>query len=856
VWAVRLHAGASRHMLALQPGMAAAVALAAKTGVGGKNDKAAKDGDEAGDLMSPAELRGALKKADTRGKPSSCVVGLTRDKRAVILVDHLPKPRKLLASAKAQGQAAGLDLDLASLRFGRMSVSGKQVDITVNKAVAPALELKLRPVMRAAAHPAFTINADPAIEDEPEDGADRDGAGAVPGRAGPGTPGPGPSPGLAVPAAAAAASVNGSGAIENGTAAPRSPLAGMVPPDLARGVQAAVAADPSRKPALARLLAQVRAGVESGDPHAAEAEIAALRQALDAAPPLPGEERTAQGRAAGAGQAASAPATPAEGPRLMQADATLADLARAWDAEQAKAAPGGLARQGGPKAPAPPASKRATAPAPFSGGEGLLSGQSDRTAGLAWPGLPGDDGGLGGAGLATPVFQGHGNRPVPPAGRAPALQAPGQAPAPLGRGGSVPSAGRAPPPQASSPLPPGLVPEVQGPSPLPGGRTVAREGLRAGGRAAGRFLVTKPNPYLMVAGVVLLVAMELMPRADEGGGEATVTLRQHGAGGQPGREVATLHMDQTGALRAEPGGRGAVLGQMDPAGRITLTPAGEAYLAERAKGVQAPPAPGGFPGGAHDAMGNWTGPGAPGEGSPQPAAPGPADAGAASPPSSLDPRQSKTVPPGTAGAAQPSPAPSALPQASAGGNTGRLPPEPPQRVRQDGECDEDENMGPTSTKRRLPSPKTGTWKNADGSPGGPGNSQWFSNNQDVQAVTGGRGVPFINGRPDFTPWARMSINLPYGDLTGRNKLDFPKVYEAMSRADPNKFPTPRDAERYADQHNLTPHHALDTCMQLVPEDLNALVPHIGSASDMRANPPAVRNQPPNAEGQTSQGDQP
>ncbi len=644
MWAVRLHAGASRHMLALQPGMAAAVALAAKTGVGGKNDKAAKDGDEAGDLMSPAELRGALKKADTRGKPSSCVVGLTRDKRAVILVDHLPKPRKLLASAKAQGQAAGLDLDLASLRFGRMSVSGKQVDITVNKAVAPALELKLRPVMRAAAHPAFTINADPAIEDEPEDGADRDGAGAVPGRAGPGTPGPGPSPGLAVPAAAAAASVNGSGAIENGTAAPRSPLAGMVPPDLARGVQAAVAADPSRKPALARLLAQVRAGVESGDPHAAEAEIAALRQALDAAPPLPGEERTAQGRAAGAGQAASAPATPAEGPRLMQADATLADLARAWDAEQAKAAPGGLARQGGPKAPAPPASKRATAPAPFSGGEGLLSGQSDRTAGLAWPGLPGDDGGLGGAGLATPVFQGHGNRPVPPAGRAPALQAPGQAPAPLGRGGSVPSAGRAPPPQASSPLPPGLVPEVQGPSPLPGGRTVAREGLRAGGRAAGRFLVTKPNPYLMVAGVVLLVAMELMPRADEGGGEATVTLRQHGAGGQPGREVATLHMDQTGALRAEPGGRGAVLGQMDPAGRITLTPAGEAYLAERAKGVQAPPAPGGFPGGAHDAMGNWTGPGAPGEGSPQPAAPGPADA--AAPPRPGTPRLPQEPAPG------------------------------------------------------------------------------------------------------------------------------------------------------------------------------------------------------------------
>ena len=248
--------------------------------------KAAKDdaGEGGGCLMPPADLRAALKKADTRGKPSSCVVGLTRDKQAVVLVDHLPKPRKLLAQVKAQGQASGLDLDVPSLRFGRVSVSGKQVDITVNKAVAPALELKLKPVMRAAGHPAFTINADPAIEDEPEDGAQ-----GSEGKTGQEAPGQAPATGTAAATPASAASgpaapaavalAHGTGVVES-VGASRAPLIGMVPPDLARGVQAAVAADPSRKPALARLLAGVRAGVESGDPGAAEAGLAALRQAV------------------------------------------------------------------------------------------------------------------------------------------------------------------------------------------------------------------------------------------------------------------------------------------------------------------------------------------------------------------------------------------------------------------------------------------------------------------------------------------------------------------------------------------------------------------------------------------------
>jgi len=418
-----------------KPGVAAAVALAAKKGGSGGDGKAAKDdaGEAGGGLMPPAELRAALKKADTRGRPSSCVVGFTRDKRAVILVDHLPKPRKLLAQVKAQGQAAGLDLDVPSLRFGRVSVSGRQVDITVNKAVAPALELKLKPVMRGAGHPVFTINADPDIEDEPEDGADQDSAGAVPAHPVPGqvqNPGmpsaasPSPTPGPAAPAAAAAAPADGNKAAGNeavgdGAAAPRASLLGVVPPDLVRGIQVAVAADPSRKPALARLLAGVRAGVDTGDSRTAEAGITALRQAVDGpAPQSAKEDRTARGQAAGAGQVASASAALAEGPRPMQADAKLADLARAWDAEQAKTGQGSAALQGGPKAPAPPASKRGTAPALTGEGEDLMMPALSRT-----PWAPPE------AQPAPPAESLPAPRPLPgPIGTSPGVRPPGTVP--------------------------------------------------------------------------------------------------------------------------------------------------------------------------------------------------------------------------------------------------------------------------------------------------------------------------------------------------------------------------------------------------------------------------------------------
>jgi len=135
---------------------------------------AAKGGeDEPPGLMLPADLRAALKRSGR--KPASCVVGLTKERQAVILLHRLKRPRKLLGEAKA----AGLVLDLASLRFGRVSVSGgsdsAQAGFVVNKPVPPAVQQAMRAPMRAAGHPRFTVSADPSLEDDADDGADEDG---------------------------------------------------------------------------------------------------------------------------------------------------------------------------------------------------------------------------------------------------------------------------------------------------------------------------------------------------------------------------------------------------------------------------------------------------------------------------------------------------------------------------------------------------------------------------------------------------------------------------------------------------------------------------------------------------------
>ena len=163
--------------------------------------------------------------------------------------------------------------------------------------------------------------------------------------------------------------------------------------------------------------------------------------------------------------------------------------------------------------------------------------------------------------------------------------------------------------------------------------------------------------------------------------------------------------------------------------------------------------------------------------------------------------------------------------ADAGGAGAKLPPGGAGQVRSDGECDEDGNVGPSSLKPRVPS-KDGSWT------GEPGNSGWQSSLPEAAAATGGKPIPYVNGRPDFTQWASMSVNLPAGALTGYYYADLSAAQKHLAGTGKPEFQSVAALKEYLEANDLTMHHATDTCVQIVPKAINE-VPHIGSAADVK-----------------------
>ncbi|MEC1668455.1 T7SS effector LXG polymorphic toxin [Bacillus mojavensis] len=127
-------------------------------------------------------------------------------------------------------------------------------------------------------------------------------------------------------------------------------------------------------------------------------------------------------------------------------------------------------------------------------------------------------------------------------------------------------------------------------------------------------------------------------------------------------------------------------------------------------------------------------------------------------------------------------------------------------------------------KTRLPRTK-GRWE------GTPGNSKWYSDKPEVNAVTKGKPIVFKDNRPIFTPWSKGTIKFKKGELTGENS-DFAKVYKRIKKM--KGFKTQAEAEDWLKYTaKLTPHHLDNKTIQLIPTALHKNVPHIGSASDLR-----------------------
>ena len=131
--------------------------------------------------------------------------------------------------------------------------------------------------------------------------------------------------------------------------------------------------------------------------------------------------------------------------------------------------------------------------------------------------------------------------------------------------------------------------------------------------------------------------------------------------------------------------------------------------------------------------------------------------------------------------------------------------------------------GGKNTKTRLPR-KDGKWD------GKPGEGNWHSDLDDVNKVTGGKPIPFKNGRPDFSEWSKGSVKFKQGQLDG-TKEDFNLVYDYV--ADKKGLASRNAAKNYLREKGLTPHHLDNNTIQVVPSKLHGNIPHIGSASDLR-----------------------
>jgi hypothetical protein len=137
--------------------------------------------------------------------------------------------------------------------------------------------------------------------------------------------------------------------------------------------------------------------------------------------------------------------------------------------------------------------------------------------------------------------------------------------------------------------------------------------------------------------------------------------------------------------------------------------------------------------------------------------------------------------------------------------------------------DRNEQKNTGKPKTRLPK-ANGHWE------GEPGNGLWHSDLNDVNEITRGKPIEFVNGRPIFTPWSRGKIKFKPGQLDGSN-ADFDAVYDYVARQ--KGLASKNLAKNYLKELGVTPHHLDRSTIQLIPTKLHGNIPHIGSASDLR-----------------------
>jgi Domain of unknown function (DUF4157)/A nuclease of the HNH/ENDO VII superfamily with conserved WHH len=132
-------------------------------------------------------------------------------------------------------------------------------------------------------------------------------------------------------------------------------------------------------------------------------------------------------------------------------------------------------------------------------------------------------------------------------------------------------------------------------------------------------------------------------------------------------------------------------------------------------------------------------------------------------------------------------------------------------------------------------PESGQWRDLLGQPGTPGNSIWYPPpGSRAAAITGGQGIPYHNGFPNFTQWQLPGSEVSLLNMTGRGMGDFAA---ADTIAGARTGMTQRQFQQWRLDNGYTWHHRENAIsMQLVPTALHASVPHLGGAWVSRGIP--------------------
>jgi hypothetical protein len=318
---------------------------------------AAKD---AGPGLDRAELKKALVIA--RRQPMHCAFALGGDGKPVILIDKIKKGPGLDRDLKSKAP------DTKNHRFGVVEIdkdNPKLCRFTINKAGTGGMARKLIVALKGTGFNKVLIQLEDGTAVESEEGEDEETGDevAAAGQAGSEENGgnePAPATANANPASPPEAD-NQSQAAAAPAAQPAAGTQQVAGPDaasltadltaLVKKMVAAIAADPTKKSALAELAVDAQASLKRGDLQGASAGIDVLREALDSAgdangqpspasgQPLPASAQPAQAGGQpstnGASQAAPAPNGSAP-PDASATAATIAKARTAWTATRQK----------------------------------------------------------------------------------------------------------------------------------------------------------------------------------------------------------------------------------------------------------------------------------------------------------------------------------------------------------------------------------------------------------------------------------------------------------------------------------------------------------------------------------------